>query len=149
MPEKADDAAGLSPSKEDNAFWRNSDRKEGEIFIKRLYQTSPNNSAKSFCAVCAIGAIIRPRVGCRKYCTYRTPLGFDKYWNYAKNDTYPYRGRLVAKTKGGSMCTAPEIIIVDEPESNGMPLRFVDIPAMVEKNRDLLEKLAAETINKG
>ena len=86
-------------------------------------------------------------------------LGFDKYWNYAKNDTYPYmwaeassyyyRGRLVAKTKGGSMCTAPEIIIVDEPESNGMPLRFVDIPAMVEKNRDLLEKLAAETINKG
>lgn len=78
-------------------------------------------------------------------------LGFDKYWNYAKNDTYPYmwaeansyyyRGRLVAKTKGGSMCTAPEIIIVDEPESNGMPLRFVDIPAMVEKNRDLLENL--------
>ena len=47
MPEKADDAAGLSPSKEDNAFWRNSDRKEGEVFIKRLYQTSPNNSAKS------------------------------------------------------------------------------------------------------
>ena len=85
-------------------------------------------------------------------------LGFDKYWNYAKNDTYPYmwaeannyiyRGRVVAKTKGGSMCTAPEIIIVDEPESNGMPLRFVDIPAMVEKNRDLLEKLAAETIKK-
>ena len=85
-------------------------------------------------------------------------LGFDKYWNYAKNDTYPYmwaeannyiyRGRVVAKTKGGSMCTAPEIIIVDEPESNGMPLRFVDIPAMVEKNRDILEKLAAETIKK-
>ena len=85
-------------------------------------------------------------------------LGFDKYWNYAKNDTYPYmwaeannyiyRGRVVAKTKGGSMCTAPEIIIVDEPESNGMPLRFVDIPAMVERNRDLLEKLAAETIKK-
>lgn len=85
-------------------------------------------------------------------------LGFDKYWNYAKNDTYPYmwaeannyiyRGRVVAKTKGGSMCTAPEIIIVDEPESNGMPLRFVDIPAMVEKNHDLLEKLAAETIKK-
>ena len=26
VPEKADDAAGLAPSKEDNAFWRNSDR---------------------------------------------------------------------------------------------------------------------------
>ena len=28
MTEKADDAAGLTPSKEDNAFWRNSDRKD-------------------------------------------------------------------------------------------------------------------------
>lgn len=85
-------------------------------------------------------------------------LGFDQYWNYEKNDAYPYmwaeannyfyRGRLVAKTKGGSMCTAPEIVLLEEPEPNGMPLRFVDIPAMVEKNRDLLEKLAAETIKK-
>lgn len=85
-------------------------------------------------------------------------LGFDQYWNYEKNDSYPYmwaeannyfyRGRLVAKTKGGSMCTAPEIVLLEEPEPNGMPLRFVDIPAMVEKNRDLLEKLAAETIKK-
>lgn len=85
-------------------------------------------------------------------------LGFDKYWNYAKNDTYPYmwaeannyiyRGRVVAKTKGGSACTAPEIILLDAPEPDGMPLRFVDIPAMVERNRELLEKLAAETIKK-
>lgn len=85
-------------------------------------------------------------------------LGFDKYWNYAKNDAYPYmwaeannyiyRGRVVAKSKGGSLYAAPEIIIMEEPEPNGMPLRFVDIPAMVEKNRDLLEKLAAETIKK-
>lgn len=85
-------------------------------------------------------------------------LGFDRYWNYAKNDTYPYmwaeannyyyRGRYVAKTKGGSLCTAPEIVILEDPEPDGMPLRFIDIPAMVEKNRDLLEKLAAETIKK-
>ena len=85
-------------------------------------------------------------------------LGFDRYWNYAKNDSYPYmwaeannyfyRGRQVAKTKGGSLYTAPEIIIMDDPEPNGQPLRFVDIPAMVEKNRDLLEKLSAETIKK-
>jgi phosphoadenosine phosphosulfate reductase len=85
-------------------------------------------------------------------------LGFDQYWNYAKNDTYPYmwaeannyfyRGRLVAKTKGGSLYTAPEIVIIEEPESEGIPLRFIDIPAMVEKNRDLLEKLAADTIKK-
>ena len=85
-------------------------------------------------------------------------LGFDKYWNYEKNDTYPYmwaevnnywyRGRLVAKTKGGSMCSAPELIIVDEPEPNNEPLRFVDIPGMVNKNKDLLEKLTQETIKK-
>ena len=85
-------------------------------------------------------------------------LGFDRYWNYAKNDSYPYmwaeannyfyRGRQVAKTKGGSLYTPPEIVIMDEPDPDGQPLRFVDIPAMVEKNRDLLEKLAAETIKK-
>lgn len=85
-------------------------------------------------------------------------LGFDRYWNYAKNGSYPYmwaeannyfyRGRQVAKTKGGSLYTPPEIVIMDEPEPDGQPLRFVDIPAMVEKNRDLLEKLAAETIKK-
>ena len=50
-------------------------------------------------------------------------LGFDRYWNYAKNDSYPYmwaeannyfyRGRQVAKTKGGSLYTPPEIVIMD------------------------------------
>lgn len=85
-------------------------------------------------------------------------LGFDKHWNYEKNDAYPYmwaeannyyyRGRLVAKTKGGSLYTAPELVLLDEPEPNGAPLRFVDIPAMVEKNRDLLEKLVNETTKK-
>lgn len=85
-------------------------------------------------------------------------LGFDQYWQYDRNDTYPYmwaeannyyyRGRLVAKTKGGSIYTAPEIIIMENSEPEGMPLRFVDIPAMVEKNRDLLEKLVQDTIKK-
>jgi phosphoadenosine phosphosulfate reductase len=85
-------------------------------------------------------------------------LGFDRYWNYAKNDTYPYmwaeannyyyRGRKVAQTKGGSCYTAPEIIILEDPEPNGEPLRFVDIPAMVEKNRGILEGLVQDTIKK-
>lgn len=85
-------------------------------------------------------------------------LGFDKYWNYEKNDMYPYmwaeannyfyRGRLVAKTKGGALYTAPELIMVDKPELDGVLLRFVDVPAMVEKNRGLLEKLVQETIKK-
>lgn len=85
-------------------------------------------------------------------------LGFDQYWNYDKNDSYPYmwaeannyfyRGRLVAKTKGGSLSTPPEIILVDEPEPEGYPLRFVDIPAMVEKNKGVLDQLAQYTIKK-
>ena len=59
-------------------------------------------------------------------------LGFDRYWNYAKNDSYPYmwaeannyfyRGRQVAKTKGGSLYTAPEIVILDDPEPTTSPL---------------------------
>lgn len=85
-------------------------------------------------------------------------LGFDQYWKYDRNDSYPYmwaeansyfyRGRLVAKTKGGSLYTAPELIMLEEPEPNGAPLRFVDVPAMVEKNHDLLEKLVQDTIKK-
>lgn len=85
-------------------------------------------------------------------------LGFDKYWNYAKNDVYPYmwaeannyfyRGRKVAQTKGGACYTAPELIVLEEAEPNGQPLRFVDIPAMVEKNKELLEGLVQETIKK-
>ena len=65
-------------------------------------------------------------------------LGFDQYWKYDRNDSYPYmwaeannyfyRGRLVAKTKGGSLYTAPELIVLEEPEPNGAPLRFVDNP---------------------
>lgn len=85
-------------------------------------------------------------------------LGFDKYWSYDKNDSFPYmwaeannyyyRGRLVAKTKGGSVYCAPEIEIIEDPEPEGYSLRFVDIPAMVEKNRDIMEQLEQETIKK-
>ena len=85
-------------------------------------------------------------------------LGFDRYWKYEKNDAYPYmwaesnsyyyRGRKVAETKGGSCCTAPQIIIIDAPEPDGKPLRFVDIPGMVQKNRAILEGLAQDTIKK-
>ena len=86
-------------------------------------------------------------------------LGFDQYWNYDKNDAYPYmwaeannywyRGRLVAKTKGGSLYTAPELIVVDEQlKPNKETLRFVDVPGMVEKNRNIIEKLTQDTIKK-
>ena len=85
-------------------------------------------------------------------------LGFDKYWDYDKNDSFPYmwaeannyyyRGRLVAKTKGGSLYTPPELVLIEDPEPEGYPLRFVDIPAMVDKNRQLMEQLVQEAIKK-
>ena len=85
-------------------------------------------------------------------------LGFDKYWDYDKNDCFPYmwaevnnyyyRGRLVAKIKGGSFFTKPEIVIIDTPEPEGVPLRFVDIPAMVAKNKLIMDQLVQETIKK-
>ena len=68
-------------------------------------------------------------------------LGFDRYWDYEKDDTYPYmwaeantywyRGRKVAQTKGGSLCSPPEITILEDAEPRGGKLRFVDVPAMV------------------
>lgn len=85
-------------------------------------------------------------------------LGFDKIWNYKKDDAYPYmwaegnnyiyKGKLVAKTRGGGMCSAPEIVCLDEPEPNGAPLQFVNVPKMLEKNRILLNQLVQFTIKK-
>lgn len=83
-------------------------------------------------------------------------LGFDRYWNYPKDDhaplmwaeanNYIYRGRTVARTKGGSLYTAPELVILEEPEPDGGELRFVDVEAMTAKNAEILETLVQETI---
>lgn len=85
-------------------------------------------------------------------------LGFDEFWNYPKDDSAPlmwaeannyiYKGRHVAKTKGGSLYTKPEIVILDEPEPDGGMLEFVDIQAMCNKNHSILETLVQETIQK-
>lgn len=85
-------------------------------------------------------------------------LGFDQYWNYEKDDTYPYmwaeantywyRGRKVAQTKGGSCYEAPSIAIIEEAEPEGQKLKFVDIPTMVNKNEPIMEGLIQETIKK-
>lgn len=96
-------------------------------------------------------------------------LGFDKHWHYEKQDELPYmwaeancywyRGRMVAKTKGGSLYTAPELEFVFEEAENGekqkcqlLPdgeaLVAVDIIAMVEKNREMLEVIEQITVKK-
>ncbi len=85
-------------------------------------------------------------------------LGFDKFWNYPKDDAAPlmwaeannyfYRGRHVAMTKGGALYQSPELIILEEPEPNGGMLRPVDVPAMLRKNAKTMEILTQETIQK-
>ena len=85
-------------------------------------------------------------------------LGFDKYWAYKKDDSFPYmwaesnsyyyRGKKVAITKGGSCYTKPEIEILEQPEPEGEFLKFVDIGKMVEKNHQIMESLEQDTIKK-
>jgi phosphoadenosine phosphosulfate reductase len=90
-------------------------------------------------------------------------LGFDKHWNYAKQDELPYmwaeancywyRGRMVAKTKGGALYTVPELEVVFDTNSapvlqDGETIRPVDIAPMIEKNRELLEVIEQITVKK-
>ena len=85
-------------------------------------------------------------------------LGYDKYWNYAKDDSAPYmwaeannywyHGRKVASVKGGTLYTAPELVLLEEPEPDGKPLIPVNIPLMVAKNHTILEALVQDTIKK-
>ena len=82
-------------------------------------------------------------------------LGFDKNWDYPKDElrpimwaesnNYVYKGRIIARTKGGSLYTKPEIQIID---SSDQCLEPVDIDLMVRKNKNLIENLAQETIQK-
>jgi phosphoadenosine phosphosulfate reductase len=83
-------------------------------------------------------------------------LGFDKHWNYAKDDSKPYlwaeanvyyyRGKKVAKTHGGSLYTAPVIEIIEQPEQSDEPLRFVDVDRMVDKNKEIIGALTNSAI---
>jgi phosphoadenosine phosphosulfate reductase len=92
-------------------------------------------------------------------------LGFDKYWKYKRQDDVPYmwaesvqywyRGKLVAKLKGGNLYEAPEIIIPKDdngnpvlPERDGVPLRPIDIKGMVRKNRAMMDIIENTTIKK-
>lgn len=92
-------------------------------------------------------------------------LGFDKYWKYDKQSDVPYmwaesvqywyRGKQVAKLKGGNLYEAPEIIIpkdeqgnLVQPEPNGKKLRPIDIDGMVKKNQDMLDIIENTTVKK-
>ncbi len=67
-------------------------------------------------------------------------LGVD--WDYehqnevpymwAENNSYWYRGRLVAKTHGGCLYKTPAVEVIELPEMD-QPLKPIDIDRMVEK----------------
>lgn len=81
-------------------------------------------------------------------------LGFGNYWKYekqndapymwAESNAYWYRGTQIAKTKGGCLYAAPELIInSDAIHTNpdfapGTELTPIDLDAMCAKNKDLL-----------
>ncbi|MBU3188737.1 phosphoadenosine phosphosulfate reductase family protein [Clostridium bowmanii] len=81
-------------------------------------------------------------------------LGFDAFWDYEKDDSLPYmwaessyyyyRGKMVAKTIGGGLYTAPKLEVYEE----NLKLRFVDVDAMVEKNIVIMDALVNDTIKK-
>lgn len=92
-------------------------------------------------------------------------LGFDKYWNYDKQNDIPYMwaeavnyyyyGKLVAKLSGGDLYHAPKIIIpTDEsgkfvtPVPTGEYLKPIDIVKMTEKNKEIMDIIEGTTIKK-
>ena len=90
-------------------------------------------------------------------------LGFDEYWGYEKQSDVPYmwaeasqywyRGKSVAKIKGGDLFTAPEIVLATDESGDailpsGTTLEPVDVEAMVEKNRDIMNIIEEATVKK-
>lgn len=84
-------------------------------------------------------------------------LGMDKRWNYPQNDDAPimwaeaekyiYRGKVVARAKGGFLYTPPAIAYTegDDGIAAGEELKPVNLSRMIEQNREIVENLAAET----
>lgn len=90
-------------------------------------------------------------------------LGFDKFWKYDKqNDApymwaeanvYVYRGKIVARLKGGNVFDKPEIVLAlnedgtpISPENDGGKLRVVNIEKMVKKNHEKIMILEQTTV---
>lgn len=84
-------------------------------------------------------------------------LGMNKRWKYPQNDNAPimwaeaekyiYRGRIVARSRGGFLYTPPTIIYTEGEDGvdSGTELQPVNIPLMIEKNREIIDNLAEET----
>ena len=75
-------------------------------------------------------------------------LGFDKYYDYPRDDESPimwainnkyyYCGEQIAKTNGGSLFTKPELEVLDNVESEKKKLKCINVELMVDKNKTIL-----------
>ncbi len=92
-------------------------------------------------------------------------LGFDKFFEYEKQNDVPYmwaeanvywyRGTLIARVKGGDLYHAPELMIeYDENgdvifgKAKGSILNPIDIEGMCKKNEELLTVIEDTTVKK-
>lgn len=91
-------------------------------------------------------------------------LGFREHWDYewqndvpylwAESNVYWYRGVQIAKTKGGDLYHAPELVIADNAEGmnpyseKGVRLLPMDLDAMCNANSDLMTVIESTTVKK-
>ena len=92
-------------------------------------------------------------------------LGFSQYWDYdkqndipymwAESNVYWYRGTQIAKTKGGNLYTAPELIPtrtegghVPFSKEDGESLQSIDIQGMCRQNQELMTIVEGSTVKK-
>ena len=90
-------------------------------------------------------------------------LGFDEYWDYDKQNDIPYlwaesvsywyKGKLIARVKGGDLYTKPELIPIRDDDGNilfgkenGRALSPIDISLMCSKNNELLSIIEDTTV---
>ena len=84
-------------------------------------------------------------------------LGFNKHWKYscnkdcpllwAESSNYLYHGKIIAKVRGGSLNTPPELI----PTAEGLELDhfdYIDIEKMIKKNQTILDALVNESVRR-
>jgi phosphoadenosine phosphosulfate reductase len=69
---------------------------------------------------------------------------------WAEAERYYYRGRMIARTKGGGLYQQPEVIYTETEEGipEGVELIPVDIAATVSNNIERLDNLLEDTAKK-
>ena len=69
---------------------------------------------------------------------------------WAEAERYIYRGKVIARAKGGGLYCKPEVIYVDteDGQPEGARLRPVDIDRMIKKNKELMDNLVEDTAKK-